>query len=223
LNSPRAVYDSNQQLRWRWDQQEPFGLNTPDENPSALGTFEFPFRFPGQYADKESGLFYNYFRDFNPALDIFYQSDPLGLRAGLNTYVYAFDPLTQTDPFGLMGRGPPGNSKGGPPARNPNKVGCGPSGGFWNPFVPNNPGFPFEPCCDAHDKCYDNCQGPDKLGCDMQGCACFSGTCKSYAGYVQSACQWAAQQYCYQITYSSSSDEQFKKARANCGGKCKPQ
>ena len=223
LNTPRLITDANQQEVWRWDNTEPFGDSVPNENPSALGIFEYPGRLPGQYADRETALNHNYFRDYNPALPIFLQSDPLGLRAGLNTYAYAFDPLTQTDPFGLMGRGPAASNKSEPPARNPNEAGCGPSGGFWNPFVPNNPlGFPFEPCCDAHDKCYDNCQGPDKLGCDMQGCACFYGTCKSYAGYVQSACQWAAQQYCYQITYSSTADEQFKKARANCAGKCKP-
>ena len=224
LNTPRLVANATGTTVWRWDQQEPFGVNVPDENPSGLGAFEFPLRFPGQYLDKETNVHYNYFRDYDPGLGRYEQSDPLGLRAGLNTYAYAFDPLTQTDPFGLMGRGPAGNNKGGPPARDPNKTGCGPSGGFWNPFIPNNPfGLPFEPCCDAHDKCYDNCQGPDQLGCDTQGCACFFGTCKGSAAYLQGACQWAAREYCYRITYSSTAQEQFKKARAGCAGKCQPQ
>jgi RHS repeat-associated protein len=69
---------------WRWDQAEPFGVNVPDENPSSLGSFEFPLRFPGQYADKETNLAYNYFRDFDPGLGRYGQSDPIGLRAGLN-------------------------------------------------------------------------------------------------------------------------------------------
>jgi uncharacterized protein RhaS with RHS repeats len=48
---------------WRWDQQEPFGVNVLDENPSGLGAYDFPLRYPGQYADKETNLSYNYFRD----------------------------------------------------------------------------------------------------------------------------------------------------------------
>jgi uncharacterized protein RhaS with RHS repeats len=62
LDTPRLVANDLQQGVWRWDQQEPFGVNVPDENPSNLGTFEFPLRFPGQYADKETNLYYNYFR-----------------------------------------------------------------------------------------------------------------------------------------------------------------
>ena len=73
---------------WRWDQQEPFGVNVPDENPSSLGAFEFPLRFPGQYADKETNLYYNYFRDYASDLGRYEQSDPIGLKAGLNTYGY---------------------------------------------------------------------------------------------------------------------------------------
>lgn len=40
---------------WRHDNTEPFSRNPPDENPSGLGAFEFPLRFPGQYFDKETG------------------------------------------------------------------------------------------------------------------------------------------------------------------------
>ena len=27
LNTPRAIYDDQQQLRWKWEQAEPFGVN----------------------------------------------------------------------------------------------------------------------------------------------------------------------------------------------------
>jgi len=54
---------------WRWDQQEPFGVNPPDENPSGLGAFDLPLRLPGQYFDKETNLHYNHFRDYDPAVD----------------------------------------------------------------------------------------------------------------------------------------------------------
>jgi len=103
LNTPRLVADSTGTSVWRWDQQEPFGVNAPDENPSSLGAFEFPLRFPGQYADKETGLHYNYFRDYDAGAGRYVQSDPVGLVAGLNTYIYAsVDPLSKIDPKGLL-------------------------------------------------------------------------------------------------------------------------
>jgi RHS repeat-associated protein len=101
LNTPRAIYDDQQRLEWKWEQQEPFGVNVPDENPSALGAFEFPVRFPGQYADKETMLAYNYSRDYDPTIGTYAQSDPIGLRGGLNTYAYVgARPLIFSDPFG---------------------------------------------------------------------------------------------------------------------------
>ena len=105
LNTPRAIYDDQQRLEWKWEQQEPFGVNVPDENPSALGAFDFPVRFPGQYFDKETNLHYNYFRDFDPTAGRYIESDPLGLRVSLNTYTYVGgNALSLADPFGLAGR-----------------------------------------------------------------------------------------------------------------------
>lgn len=111
LNTPRLVADAAGTTVWRWDQAEPFGVNTPDENPSGLGAFDLPLRLPGQYFDKETNNHHNYFRDYDPSLGRYGESDPIGLRGGLNGYVYAFDPLTQIDSLGLMGRGPGGGSK----------------------------------------------------------------------------------------------------------------
>jgi RHS repeat-associated protein len=102
LNTPRLVANQQGQAVWRWDQQEPFGVTVPDENPSGLGAFEFPLRFPGQYADKETNLFYNYFRDYNASIGGYKQSDPVGLEGGLNTYAYVHgNPLKFRDPQGL--------------------------------------------------------------------------------------------------------------------------
>ena len=87
---------------WRWDQSEPFGSNPPDENPSGLGTFDLPLRLPGQYFDAETGLHYNYFRDYDPSIGRYGESDPIGLKGGLNTYAYVGNsPLTAEDPLGL--------------------------------------------------------------------------------------------------------------------------
>lgn len=51
----------------------------PDENPSALGAFEFPLMLSLYYRDKETGNFYAQLRDaYNPALGSFPQADPAG-------------------------------------------------------------------------------------------------------------------------------------------------
>jgi len=96
------VADATGTTVWRWDQVEPFGVNVPDENPSSLGAFEFPLRFPGQYADKETGLHYNYFRDYDPVVGRYVESDPIGLQGGLNTYLYvSANPISLRDETGL--------------------------------------------------------------------------------------------------------------------------
>jgi RHS repeat-associated protein len=58
---------------------------------------------PGQYFDEETGLHYNYFRDYDPLTGRYVHSDPIGLEGGLNPYLYAEgDPLRYSDPLGLQ-------------------------------------------------------------------------------------------------------------------------
>jgi RHS repeat-associated protein len=60
-----------------------------------------PLRFPGQYADDETGYSYNYFRFYDPSIGRYLQSDPLGIAVGLNTYTYVDDnPVNWVDPRG---------------------------------------------------------------------------------------------------------------------------
>ena len=102
LNTPRLVANDQQQTVWKWDQTEPFGNNPADENPSGLGAFDLPLRLPGQRYDAETTLHYNYFRDYDPSLGIYKESDPIGLFAGLNTYAYVDgSPVQAMDYFGL--------------------------------------------------------------------------------------------------------------------------
>ncbi|WP_420347619.1 RHS repeat-associated core domain-containing protein [Pelagibius sp.] len=96
LGTPQAMTDAGAQLLW-WRDQTPFGQTV------ATGGFsQNPLRFTGQIADTESGLHYNYFRDYDPALGRYIQSDPIGLRGGLNTFGYVEgNPLRFIDPLGL--------------------------------------------------------------------------------------------------------------------------
>ncbi|MEO6146341.1 MAG: RHS repeat-associated core domain-containing protein, partial [Sulfuriferula sp.] len=123
LNTPRLITDTANTAVWRNDQTDPFNAGAPYDDPNNTGHhFFFNLRFPGQYYDQETGLNYNYFRDYDPSTGRYVESDPIGLIGGLNTYGYANqNPLKFTDPEGLdpFGSGSSTGSGGFTPAPTP--------------------------------------------------------------------------------------------------------
>lgn len=96
LGTPQVITDEPGNVSWA-AKYTPFGK-------AEILTEEVTnnIRFPGQYFDLESGLHYNYFRDYDPELGRYIQSDPIGLAGGINTYGYAYQsPIMNYDPYGL--------------------------------------------------------------------------------------------------------------------------
>ncbi|MGH6959171.1 MAG: RHS repeat-associated core domain-containing protein, partial [Dongiaceae bacterium] len=92
LGSPQKMTDAGQATVWD-GVFDPFG-----EEVALAGLAAMPMRFPGQYADEETGFSYNYFRDYEPKLGRYVQSDPIGLKGGINAFVYVDDrPVVGTD------------------------------------------------------------------------------------------------------------------------------
>ncbi|WP_107424713.1 putative T7SS-secreted protein [Streptomyces antioxidans] len=69
--------------------------------PTPPGAADCPLRFPGQYADPETGLHYNFFRHYDPETARYASPDPLGLQPAPNPRTYVHNPGGQTDPLGL--------------------------------------------------------------------------------------------------------------------------
>ena len=111
--------DEQQNVVWK-AQYDAFG-----EANIEVEQVEFNLRFPGQYYDGETGTHYNYYRDYDPSLGRYVQSDPIGLRGGINTYGYVLqNPVMLIDPFGLY-------------CQNAREPGCGYIG---NPYEGYNSG-----------------------------------------------------------------------------------
>lgn len=105
LGTPRAiVHPASNAILWRWDlTPSAFGDHAAQTDPDGNGTaYTFNLRYPGQYYDEDTGLHYNYFRDYDPTTGRYLQSDPIGLAGGASTYGYVGgDPLSFVDLFGL--------------------------------------------------------------------------------------------------------------------------
>ena len=213
LNTPRLVADATGTTVWRWDQAEPFGSNPADEDPDANSVaFDLPLRLPGQRYDKETGLHYNYFRDYDPGLGRYGESDPIGLRGGINAYVYANSPLAQIDVYGLMGKAP-----GGPQQRFPGSS-CGPEHDPNNNFPGSFGAWSFEKACGKHDACYRICRKPkalcdDEFHDDMRN-ECDSIPPATWFGFAKNICRLAANDY-HDAAYLFGGPS-YNRGQANC-------
>jgi len=96
LGAPQKMTDKDRSVVWDVSFL-PFG-----EEDSIIGSAANDNRFPGQRLSSETGLHYNYFRDYDPTTGRYLQSDPIGLAGGINTYGYVSgNPVNYTDPEGL--------------------------------------------------------------------------------------------------------------------------
>ncbi|MFI1959533.1 DUF6531 domain-containing protein [Streptomyces althioticus] len=96
IGTPTELVTEAGEVAWR-ARATLWGL-TPDEG-SGVST---PLRFPGQYADAESQLHYNFLRYYDPVAATYVSADPLGLDAGPHPRTYAPNPLTWFDYLGLL-------------------------------------------------------------------------------------------------------------------------
>jgi RHS repeat-associated protein len=96
LGTPMAMFTEAGEPVW---QCELDGYGAPRGKQSS--TLICPFRWPGQYADEETGLYYNRFRYYSPEMGTYLSQDPIGLLGSLGLAQYALDPSRQADPFGL--------------------------------------------------------------------------------------------------------------------------
>lgn len=99
LDTPLSLTDGGNAVVWS-QALSPYGSSVG----ASTGVIDFNQRFPGQYFDSDSGLHYNYFRNYDPELGRYIESDPIGISGGLNSYSYANNqPSGTIDPLGLKG------------------------------------------------------------------------------------------------------------------------
>ncbi|MFY1831921.1 DUF6531 domain-containing protein [Myxococcus fulvus] len=98
LGTPTAMYDGAGNAVWSATSDIHGNLRHLSGERGAC-----PFRFAGQYEDAETGLYYNHFRYYDPAIGQYVSQDPIGLEGGPALYAYVHDPTGWVDPLGLTG------------------------------------------------------------------------------------------------------------------------
>jgi RHS repeat-associated protein len=116
LNTPRRLVQSDGQVAWQWAYSA-FGDEPPTVaknrfantalnqsfGSTTVAAVTFNLRYPGQYFDQESNLYYNYHRSYSATVGRYTQSDPIGLDGGWNRFGYVEqNPMSFSDPLGLF-------------------------------------------------------------------------------------------------------------------------
>jgi len=105
LGSPTMLATEAGKIAWK-AQLDVYGVPRQEALTGADAAAESertsnPWRFPGQYEDAETGLYYNRFRYYDPELGRYLSEDPIGLLGGTAMYGYVEDSALWIDPFGL--------------------------------------------------------------------------------------------------------------------------
>ncbi|MGH1542728.1 MAG: RHS repeat-associated core domain-containing protein [Arenicella sp.] len=114
IGTPQLLIQISGEVVWQGD-YDVFGQITETNT-----IVKNPLRFPGQYQDSETGLYYNWNRYYTPELGRYITNDPIGLDGGLGVFVYSKNnPNLEFDPKGLK---PPVNPERLPPRYRPDSV-----------------------------------------------------------------------------------------------------
>ena len=97
IGIPREMTDKDGNLLWFGNYT---GWGRLKEETKVTDSAYQPFRLQNQYADRETGLHYNFFRYYEPDAGRFVNQDPIGLAGGNNFYAFAPSIQTWLDPWG---------------------------------------------------------------------------------------------------------------------------
>ena len=98
ISIPREMTDKDGNLLWFGNYT---GWGRLKEETRVTDTAYQPFRLQNQYADRETGLHYNFLRYYEPDAGRFVNQDPIGLWGGDNLYRFSSNIQIWIDPLGL--------------------------------------------------------------------------------------------------------------------------
>ncbi len=98
IGIPREMTDKDGNLLWFGNYT---GWGRLKEETKVTDSAYQPFRLQNQYADRETGLHYNFYRHYEPNLGRFINQDPIGLLGGSNLYLFAPNAQKWIDFLGL--------------------------------------------------------------------------------------------------------------------------
>src|SRR5262249_6735055 len=87
LGTPTELLDEEGRLCWQ-GRMDLWGRMAEEVAETSC-----PIRWPGQYEDTETGLYYNRWRYYDPEAGRYINQDPIRLEGGFGFYAYIEDPL----------------------------------------------------------------------------------------------------------------------------------